>query len=84
MLENNSKNTEEKTEEKNEENSNEKKELIEELLDNQFTFGLFTLSKYEKMAEKNPKKAFMRLFIPVLIAAIFVLLVFWIYPYVHK
>lgn len=78
-MNNNSNNTEEQTEK---ENSNEKKELVKELLDNQFTFGLFSLSKYEKMAETNPKKAFMRLFIPVLIAAIFLLLAFWIYPYV--
>lgn len=78
-MDNNTNNIEEK---KEEENSNKKKELIDELLDNQFTFGLFTLSKYEKMAETNPKKAFMRLFIPVLITTIFVLLAFWIYPYV--
>jgi hypothetical protein len=58
------------------EQKEKKQELVEELVDNQFTFELFSLSKYEKMAEKNPKKAYMIVFGPVVF--VIILLGLWI------
>jgi hypothetical protein len=70
---------ENKQEDEQKEQKEKKQELVKELLDNQFTFGLFSLGKYEKMAEKNPKKAYMMVFGPVIFVVIVFGLVYWIF-----
>lgn len=61
--------------------SSEKKENINEHFDNMFTLGIFSFLKYNEKAKTDPKTAYMRIFIPLILGITFFFLFYLLYSY---